>query len=61
MRKILFNLYLDQEDFDFLVQKANSTGRSRSALVRSLVKLYRKEDRKRKEARNNDENKDSAN
>jgi hypothetical protein len=41
MRKILFNLYLDSKDFDFITQKAEETGRSKSAIVRGLVMQYR--------------------
>ena len=41
MRKELFNLYLDQEDFDFITKISKETGLSKSFIVRRLVTKWR--------------------
>jgi len=47
MRKVLFNLYLDPDEFDFIAMKSAKTGKPRAAIVRDLVKQYRKEEQKK--------------
>jgi len=40
MRKTMLNLYLDQDQFNFIAKRSAETGRSRAAIVRELVKQY---------------------
>lgn len=42
MPKVLFQLYIDTKQYDYIVQKAREEGRSRAALVREALDDYRK-------------------
>ena len=46
MPKVLFQLYIDVEQFEYIKEKAEETGRSRAAIVRDLIKKQIKEDEK---------------
>lgn len=38
MPKVLFQLYIDVEQFNYIYKLAEETGRSRAAIVRDLIK-----------------------
>ncbi len=44
MPKVLFQLYIDVEQFEYIKEKAEETGRSRAAIVRDLIQKQIKED-----------------
>lgn len=47
MPKVLFQLYIDTTQFDYIKKKSKETGRARAALVREMIDEYRKEERVR--------------
>jgi hypothetical protein len=44
MPKVLFQLYIDVEQFQYVKDKAEEAGRSRAAIVRDLIKKQMKEE-----------------
>lgn len=42
MPKMLFQLYIDPSQYDYIVKKAREEGKSRAALVRDAIKEYKK-------------------
>jgi len=49
MPKVLFQLYIDVEQFNYIDQKSKQTGHSRAALVREMIDYYRKEEKAQEE------------
>lgn len=48
MPKVLFQLYIDVEQFNTIAQKAEETGRSRAAIVREWIDRGKQEEDKEK-------------
>ena len=44
MPKILFQLYIDIDQFDYVAEKAKKTDRSRASIVREAIEQMRKGD-----------------
>ena len=46
MPKMLFQLYIDVEQFNHIEQKAKETGRSRASIVREYIEWAREKEKK---------------
>ncbi len=42
MPKVLFQLYIDTAQYNYLAQKSKEDGRSRAAIVREAISEYKK-------------------
>ena len=50
MRKVLFQLYVDAEQLDYIAKKSEETGRARAAIVRDWIDAQMKEDQEDQKA-----------
>lgn len=44
MPKVLFQLYINIKQFNYIKKKANDTGKSRAQIAREAIDLYRQND-----------------
>jgi len=42
MQKKLFQLYIDIDQYEYVKEKANKTGRSRAGVVRDIIEAHRR-------------------
>jgi predicted DNA-binding protein len=47
MPKVLFQLYIDVRQFEYIKKLSEETGRSRAAIVRDLIKKEMKKEKER--------------
>ena len=47
MPKVLFQLYIDVKQFEYIKKLSEETGRSRAAIVRDLIKKEMKKEKER--------------
>lgn len=47
MPKVLFQLYIDVKQFEYIKKLSEKTGRSRAAIVRDLIKKEMKKEKER--------------
>ncbi len=54
MPKVLFQIYLDPVQYNYIKKKSEETGRSRAALTREMIDQFRKQEKAQgKEETNN--------
>jgi predicted DNA-binding protein len=47
MPKVLFQLYIDVKQFEYIKKLSEETGRSRAAIIRDLIKKEMKKEKER--------------
>ncbi len=45
MNKILFQLYIEPEQYNYIKNKSEETGRSRAAITREIIDKFREEEK----------------